>query len=170
MRGSARTGHQSNYGGLTMPVNLVSFQITDSGGSTRSVVLPCADTETLTDIQSFVTNNASVLDDTIAGIISGASVNMALTLPGGLNATPADDKLVDLGGLLGFDVADSDYRTSIYHPTTLSNLIDNSKNIQNAGAMATWITALLAGTYVDITDKHENSLVSFLSGKRVHRK
>lgn len=153
-----------------MGVHLLTFTILDSAGKTKSVVVPMADTESITDIQTFVTNHAALLDAVIGGVIQSAQVQYALTLPGGLNATPADDMPVSRGGLFAFSATGTAYRKSIYVPTVLASLISNDGDIPNAGATATWITDLLSGTEISPTDNYENVLASFLSGSRVNRK
>jgi len=153
-----------------MGVHLLTFTITDAGGKSKAFVLPMADTEAIADIQAFVTATALAVDDCIGGIISSAQVAYALTLPGGLNATPVDDRLVNQGGLLAFAVTGSDYRTSSYLPTVVDALVGNNRDIENSGDMATLITALLATGSITLTDKHENPLASFLKGTRVNRK
>lgn len=153
-----------------MGVHLLSFQITDADGKTKSVVMPMADTESIADIQTFVTNHAPLLDNVVDGVISQASVQYSLTLPGGLDATPEDDLLVSTGGLFGFSATGTAYRHGIYVPTVKLALISNSKDIANAGDTATWITDLLSGTEVTLTNKFENVLAAFLGGLRVNRK
>lgn len=153
-----------------MGIHLLTWQIQDSNGDTKSVVMPMADSEAIADIQTFVTNHAALLDAVIGGVIAKATVSYALTLPGGLNPTPADDKPVSRGGLFGFSATGTTYRKGIYVPTVLDTLIANSGDIPNSGVTATWITDLLSGTEVSITDNYENVLSAFLSGERVDRK
>jgi len=74
------------------------------------------------------------------------------------------------GGLLGFSVADSEYRTSIYIPTYSETLIDNYRVIADAGATAALLTAMLAGANADVSDKDGNIISAFLGGTRRHRK
>jgi len=153
-----------------MGVHLLTWQITDADGNTRSIVMPMADTESVADIQTFVTNHAALLDAVVDGVISKASVQHALTLPGGLDATPEADMLVSTGGLFSFTATGTDYRKSIYVPTVKMALISDSKDIPNAGDVAAWITDLLSGTEISPTDNFENVLAAFLSGTRVNRK
>jgi len=153
-----------------MGVHLISFKISDAAGKSKSIVFPCPDTATYAEVCAFVTQIDSLVDGVISGIIDSASVQMACPIDGGLNATPADDMLVEDGGLLGFSVTGSAYRTGLYIPTYSQSLIGNDKDIPNAGATASLITALLSGTNVDVTDKWENPLAAFLKGTRVHRK
>jgi len=153
-----------------MGVHLLTWQITDVDGKTKSVVMPLADTESVADIQTFVTNHALLLDAVIDGYISQVTVAYAMTLPGGLDVTPEDDMLVSTGGLFSFTATGTAYRKAIYVPTVKNSLISNSKDIANAGAVATWITDVLSGTEVSVTDNYENVLSAFLSGTRVNRK
>jgi len=153
-----------------MGVHLLTWQDTDVDGKTKSVVMPMADAESVADIQTFVTNHAPLLDACIDGYISQVTVAYAMTLPGGLDVTPEDDMLVSTGGLFSFTATGTAYRKAIYVPTIKNSLISNSKDIPNAGAIATWITDLLSGTEVDITNNFENVLSAFLSGTRVNRK
>lgn len=153
-----------------MAISLLSWQILDAGGKTKSIVMPMAATESQADIQTFVTNHAPLLDAIIDGVITGASVQLALTLPGGLETVPAVDMLVSTGGLFGFSVTGSAYRKALYVPAVKNSLISDTKDIPNAGAAATWITDVLSGTEVSITDNFENPLAAFLGGERVNRK
>lgn len=153
-----------------MGVHLLTFQVTDADGKTKSIVYPMADTESIADLQTFVTNHAALLDAIVDGVLTQASVQYALTLPGGLDATPEDDMLVSTGGLFGFSATGTAYRFGIYVPTVKNALISNSKDIPNAGDTAAWITDLLSGTEVTITNQYENVLAAFLSGLRVNRK
>ena len=153
-----------------MGVHLLTYQVTDAAGETKSVVIPMADTEAIADIQTFVTNHTALLDAVVDGVITKATVSYALTLPGGLDATPEADMLVSTGGLFSFTATGTGYRKSIYVPTVKNTLISDSKDIPNAGAVAAWITDLLSGTEVSPTDNYENVLAAFLSGTRVNRK
>jgi len=153
-----------------MGVHLLTFQITDGYGLTKSVVIPMADTEAIADIQTFVTNHAPHLDEVIGGVITKASVQYALTLPGGLDSVAENDHPVKHGGLFAFSVTGSAYRKSIYVPTVLHTLIAEGGNIANSGFTAAWITDLLSGTEISPTNNHEQVLASFLSGKQVDRK
>lgn len=153
-----------------MGVHLLSWTITDADGKTKSIVMPMADSEAIADVQTFVTNHAALLDAVVDGVITSAQVQYSLTLPGGLDATPEDDMLVGDGGLFAFSATGTAYRKSIYVPTVKLALISNNKDIANAGAVATWVTDLLSGTEVSLTDNYENVLAAFLSGTRVKRK
>jgi len=153
-----------------MGVHLLSYTIQDADGKTKSVVIPMADTEAIADIQTFVTNHSALLDACLDGIITKAAVSYALTLPGGLNDTPANDSHVEEGGLFAFNATGTSYRKSIYVPAYAKSLIANSGDIANAGDTAAWITDLLSGTEVSPTDNFENVLASFLSGTLKYRK
>ena len=153
-----------------MGVHLLAWQITDGAGATKSIVMPMADAESIADIQTFVTNHALILDDVVGGVITAATVSYALTLPGGLDPTADIDHPVKHGGLFGFSATGTAYRYGIYVPTVKHALIAEGGNIANAGDTATWITDLLSGTEISPTNKHENVLASFLSGKWVDRK
>lgn len=153
-----------------MGVHLVTMTITDAGGNSKSVVLPVPDTATYAEICSFVLEIDSLVDAVISGIIESAQVTMNCPIDGGLNSTPADDMLVSDGGILGFAVSGSVYRTSIYIPTYAANLMSNDKDIPNSGATASLVTALLGGANADVSDKFENVISAFLSGTKVHRK
>lgn len=153
-----------------MAVSLLSWQILDAGGKTKSIVMPMAGTESQSDIQTFVTNHAPLLGAVLDGVITGVSVQLALTPPGGLPTTPLADKLVSTGGLMGFSCVGTDYRKAIYLPTVKNALISDTRDIPNTGDMADWITDLLSGTEVSITDNYENVLSAFLGGTRVNRK
>jgi len=153
-----------------MGVHLITFKITDSGGKSKSIVMQCADTETYADIALFVLQVDSLIDTVIDGVITSAQVSMNCPIDGGLNATPVDDMLVSDGALLGFAVTGSAYRDAFYIPTVKLTLMGNDKDVPNASDMATLITALLSGTNIDLTNKHEQVYASFLTGSRVSRK
>jgi len=132
--------------------------------------MPMASSEAIADIQTFVTNHAASLDAIVGGVIQSAQVSYALTLPGGLNDTPDDDRPVSRGGLFAFSAAGTAYRSSIYVPTIIPTLVANNGDIARAGATDTWLTDLLSGTEVSLTDKFENVLTAFLEGSRANRK
>lgn len=150
--------------------NLIAFKITDAAGRAKSAVFPVNSDATVTEMNAFVSQIAPLVDNCIDGILSAATVTIALSLPGGLGSTPADDKLVEDGGLLAFDAADTDYRSSIWIPAIADTAVDNYKTIANAGSIATLVTAILSGTNCNVQDKHSNALTAFLSGKRTYRK
>lgn len=153
-----------------MGVHLISFQITDAGGKTRSVVMPTADSETYAAICAFVLEVDSLLDAVIGGYISNASVQMTCPLGAGLATSATADYHVSDGGLLSFGATGTAYRSSIYVPTYDRALIDDNKSIADAGATQALQQAILGGVNVTITDKWENALSSFLGGSGVHRK
>ncbi|KKM74446.1 hypothetical protein LCGC14_1400230 [marine sediment metagenome] len=153
-----------------MGVHLVTFQITDAGGNSKSIVIPCPDTATYTEIAAFVLEVDSLIDACISGIITNAQVMMSCPIDGGLNPTPADDMLVIDGGLLGFSATGTAYRSGLYIPTYANSLMGNDKDIPNTGATAALVTALIGGVNIDVSDKFENHLDAFLSGAKVHRK
>ena len=153
-----------------MGVHLISWKITDAAGAAKSIVMQCADTETYANIALFVLQVDSLLDAVVDVVITSATVAMNCPIDGGLDETPEDDMLVGDGGVMGFAVTGSAYRTSMFIPTVKLNLIGNDRDIANAGATAALITALLSETNIALTDKHENVLASFLSGTRRSRK
>ena len=126
--------------------------------------------ETISDIQSFITNLADAFGDVLGGVITKASVDYVLTLPGGMKSTYDDDHLVWEGGLFAFSVTGSPYRISFFQPTYLRSLISDSKDIPNSGDTATMVNAMLNTTYITLTDKYGNPLSAFLQGKCVQRK
>lgn len=152
-------------------VHVISIVIEDAGGHRKAINLHCSDTETLSDIQTFITAHLPKLDAMISGKIVAATVQMALTLPGGLSTTALADMLVDDGGLFGFGVTGTGYRYATFVPTVNLTLMDNDWSIADAGAVQTWEQSVLSGeSAITLTNKHEQALASFLSGTRVKRK
>jgi hypothetical protein len=95
---------------------------------------------------------------------------MSCPIDGALNDTPADDMLVTTGGRITMNVTGTPYADSFYLPTLATTLYDNNGVVENAGAMATLVTALLSGTNIDVSNRHEQLWASFRSGARANRK
>jgi hypothetical protein len=154
-----------------MGVHIVSIQIEDEGGNHKSIVYPVPDSEPLADIQTFITGVMPELDAVLGGKITQASVQMALSLPGGLKAVALADYPVRDGALMGYSVTGSIYRTSHFLPTFLRTLINSADSVDNAGLTLAYNNALIAGEAVlNVSDLHENPLAAFLSGRGRGRK
>lgn len=153
-----------------MGVHVISLTLLDSGGSKKAVTYHCADSETIADIQTFVTGHAPKLAAAVGAQVLAASVQYSLALPGGLPAA-ADDYPVDNGALLGFSVTGTQYRHGIYVPSVLRAFLDNDRAVLDIGAMNTYQLSILSGeAAISLTNKHEQLLAAFLGGDGADRK
>lgn len=152
---------------------LLGFQITDEGGKKRNVVYPVVAGATLSQIQVFVDGHLDALDNVTGGKVTGAFVTFSLSLGGMAGGKPAAlaDHPVKHGGLLGWDVVGTKYRSSIFVPSYMRALIDANESIADAGDTGIYVDSILAGAAgVVISDLAGRALSSFLGGKSSDRK
>lgn len=153
-------------------VNLLSIEVRDYVGGTKTIPLYFPATATLAQMQAFADDFLPKLSPTIDAYIVSASVTLQLTLPSGLDTTADTGNTVHEGALLAFDADDTAYRFSTYIPSW-KNAGFAGDEVTNTGAYATLITDILTGEgdpAVAPSDKNANDLATFIAGKRVFRK
>ena len=109
--------------------------------------------------------------DAISGLaISDASVQLGLTLPGGIKTTPTADYRTDAGGLFAFSVTGSEYRTSIYVPGILDAMRNGDDIPVSFTEVDDFVQACEVGPGVPVSDKYANVIASFLGSRYAQRK
>lgn len=91
--------------GATMAYNTIAYRIrddeADTSEDTLAVYAPAG--LTLAQYQAFADFQAPLVDALTEGQITAVQLNITLTLPGGLKATPVAGALNERGGLITFD-------------------------------------------------------------------
>jgi hypothetical protein len=121
---------------------------------------------TLANIQTLFDSFLPDLDAAIDPIIEDASINLQLTLPGGLKSTAGTGTTVHEGALLHFDAANTNYVFDPYVPGWKQAGFSGD-TVLNTGVYATLIGDFIS---LSIVDKQGNALSTFENGSRVFRK
>jgi len=152
-----------------MGVHVISVPILDDAGKTRALNLYCDDSETIANVQLFVTDLIPALDAVTGGKIVSANVTMALAI-GTPKASPLADHFNTLGALMAFGAADTQYRHGLYVPCYRHSLI-SAGAIANSGDTQTFQELVLSGGgHVALTNKAAQALDAFLGVERTTRK
>lgn len=149
--------------------NLLSVTLIGDQEDKKAVDVFFPSASTFAQIQAFATEFLPLLDAVIGGKILEASVNLGITLPGGLKADPEAGSDVHVGGLLTFDVADTEYSHGLYVPSW-KFFTGNLVNLAGAGVGA-FITEIEDGDgTISPSDRFANDIVVNTKAKKVYRK
>jgi len=152
-----------------MGVHVLSIPISDDGGKIRAMNLYMDDSETITNIQSFITAFVPKLDAVTGGKITNVLLQFSLD-KGTPKAAAVDDCPVNQGALFGFSVVDTQYRHSAFVPAIRKTLVAGEV-IANTGAVQTLQESILSGEgYITLTNKAAQDLDSFLEVEPSDRK
>lgn len=150
--------------------------IVDRSAHPKAMQIYFPATSTLTQLQTFVTNFAPLVNAVIDGVIASSLISVQATLPGGLRSVAVDGNRVNEGALLTFDADSTNYAHSIYIPSW-ANSEFNGGVINETQAITDLLDALVQGVLVNSTrvdpmpsDKYANDLVAFVKGVRAFRK
>lgn len=143
----------------------VSYAVEDYAGKNAIVRVFVDATATLAEIQSMSDAMAAELDPITDGKIVGATVNLALTLPGGLKASAVAGSDINRGINWAFTAADTTYGHTIRTPAPPDAIVDGEAIVPNADTND-WITACLDGDAVtEPSDEYANDLTAAKSQK-----
>lgn len=129
-----------------MAVNIINLRLQDSESDTRRATVPFYVTPSLTiaEYQAFVATAAARLDAVSGAKIVAADMVLALTVPGGLKATPAAGSLNERGGLIGMDTV-GQWPSSVRIPAILPTIMSGDSFSLTEPAIADFIDLLSAG-------------------------
>jgi hypothetical protein len=130
----------------------LSVQLTDALGVTASVpyYLSIADTQTVAELNTAMAAILTDLDPVTGAAIANATVNISVTLPGGIKATPAAGSEVERGGLFNWSQLGIKYKFGVLVPALKQSVIVNGKiNLADA-AVSTW-NALMSTVGGDVS-------------------
>lgn len=153
-----------------------SVQFLDKLGVTVSspYYLNIDDTKTLAAISTEVASLISSLDAISDSQITGANLQVEITLPGGLKSAPADTAENERTALFNFSQSGSPYRFGVDVPAIADSKIANGKVDLTDTNIQDFITLLkTAGTnltYVSTAIKALVALIDALLSFRKHRK
>lgn len=114
-----------------MADSLLSVKVVDDAGKSKTVPVFFTSSVTPANIQTFATDFIPLLDATIDGMITEATVTLDITVPGGIKASPVVDSTVRRGAVESF-ANPSRFNWSLYIPS--------------------FSLALITGGNIDITD------------------
>jgi hypothetical protein len=154
----------------------VSFSIEDRDGDNNTVVVFVDNTFTLAQYQGFVTAFAPLLDGVTNGKVVSATLNMEMTLPGGLKASATSGAENQVGGLWTL-ATPARYKHGIRVPALVDSLfVGKNVNYSAAGAAQNFTNALtggvdVSGTQIIPRDGYGNDLTSVATAvKSIRRK
>jgi hypothetical protein len=146
-------------------VSAISYSLEDYSGDSRSVRVYVPATATLAEIQALSDVLAAELDAITGMKIIGASVDLALTLPGGLKAAAVTDTDAERGVNWAMNCANTVYSHTIRTPGATNAIVDGEAVVVTAD-VTDWLTALAAGDgTTQPTDQYANDITSEKSAK-----
>lgn len=152
-------------------VNLISVQLTDDRGQTTSTTIPIPATVSIADVQAYVTAMLPYLDAITGAKITGASVSLALTLPGGLKAAALSDHLNGMGVNFGYSAANTNYRWTFRLPAAAQTIISSGEWNTGDGNWTNFAPYLTTGDgTVAPCDRYGNDLTALLGAEVTFRK
>lgn len=152
--------------------SLITWSITDDGDQAKPLPIYCEvfDTNTLGDIQTWVTAVAPLLEPLLDGKQASVTAKFTFNLPAGLKASPVAGSDVERGGLLTCSVNGSKYAHSLSIPALKEALFSgDAVLVANADIVAffNYISAIQGG--VIASDKYGNVLSAIRKGKKNFR-
>jgi len=145
-------------------VNSITYSLEDYSGDSRTVRVFTPATATLAELQNLSNAVAAELDAITGMKILGASVSIALTLPGGLKAS-ATEVDAERGINWSFVAADTNYGYTIRTPGAPDAIVDGESMVPTADTND-WLTVMLDGdATTEPTNEHAGDLLSFKSAK-----
>jgi len=152
-------------------VDIISVGLVDHKGDRGSVVYYVPTGSTLADILFQAQAFMGTLDSVTGAIIQDASVTLGLTLPGGLKTVAAASHDIEKGANIGFDVADTPYRTTVRVPAVMETLLAGETMILGSGVGQVFSNLVVAGTGgVNPSDKFGADIVGVIEGLVTFRK
>ncbi len=149
-------------------VHVITVGIRDYLGERKTLqpplYLPAA--TTVATINTLLGTMLPLLDAVIDGKIEDVSVQLALTLPGGLKGSAVTGKDVHNGANLTFDPADTNFAHSFYVPTW-EEAGFSGQTVVNSGDYSDLFDELVADNF---TDKDGNTFDAYVTGNRTRRK
>jgi len=129
-----------------MAVNVINFRLQDAETDTKLATLPLYVPTglTLAQYQTFADAAAEAVDNVTGSEITGIDMTLALTLPGGLKASPVAASLNERGGILGMETS-GQFNDSVRIPAILVSLMPGDTFDPAAAAVNTFRLILVAG-------------------------
>lgn len=168
---TANNGYIAERGTL-MTTDILSYGIVDGDGDHKSVPIYIPHGLTLAQMQTFATAQAALLNAVIDGMIDSITATFTLTIPGGLNGTPANGVEAQKGALLDFVASGTPYKFGLYVPTWKPSLFtgDNA-NLNDSGPVDAFVGSMVAGaTPAFPSDKYGNDLTGIVRAVKRFRK
>lgn len=151
--------------------DFITFKLTDIDGQSGTLQLFVPTGGTIAQLQTLSDAFAAVLDDVTAAIIEESTVTLQLTLPGGLDVTPANGHYIQHGANFGFDAADTPYRHTIRVPAILESLLTGDVVETGSPPGSTFVNGITGGFGGLLpSDRYGNDLTALLSALRSFRK
>jgi hypothetical protein len=154
--------------------NVVTFGIRDSKGKRSTVPVFFPTTFTVADLQAFVNAFAPNLNSVIEGVIEGASLQLEMTLPGGLRTDPVANSDIEEGGNFAFTTP-SRYKHTLRIPA-LSQALFSGESVTVVGNdLETLLQQMTggvdnSGTQVIPTNGHAEDLIALAASKKTFRR
>jgi len=146
-------------------VNSITFSLIDYSGDKRTVRVFTPATATLAELQNLSNAVAAELDAITGMLITGASVNLQLTLPGTLKASAVEDVDAERGVNWTFAKLNSNYSYTIRTPGATDAIVDGENLVPTADTND-WLTVMLDGdATTEPTDEYANDLIAATAQK-----
>jgi len=132
-----------------MAVNTINIRLQDSETDSQLATFPLYVPTgfTLAQYQTFFDAAAEVVDNVTGSEIVAADITLALTLPGGLKASPVAASLNERGGIIGMENA-GQFNDSVRIPAILTSIMSGDSFSLSDTAIAALTLLLTAGDSV----------------------
>lgn len=129
-----------------MAVNQILFRLQDGESDVKRATLPfyVPTGLTLAQYQAFADTAAPVVDDVTGSKIAEIDLNVALTVPGGVKASPIANTVNERGGLIGMETA-GQFNDSVRIPNILWSIMTGDSFSLADPAIAAFTLLLTAG-------------------------
>jgi hypothetical protein len=151
--------------------DFVTYSLVDHKADVFSLPVFVPTGGTIAQLQALSDAISAVLDAVTGCQIQSASVNLGLTLPGGLKGSPTANLDIEKGANFGFDAANTDYRHTIRVPAIPSAMVIGELVDLTHSDIIAFRDAILAGVAPSLpSDRYGNDLTSLLSARVTFRK
>jgi len=149
-----------------MASHVVSVGIVDFAGDRKTLALFFPTEDSVATIQTNMNTLLPLLNAVIDGKIVDMSIQLSMTLPGGLKSSAVAGNTVHEGANLRYDVAGSDYVHTPYVPSW-ENAGFAGKEVLATGEYAAFEAGIITA---GASNQDGLDLSAFLSGNRAFRK
>lgn len=162
-------------GAQSVAYNTITFRTQDTetdGDKTKALPINLPVGFTLAEYQAWATAAAPIIDAALDSKIVGIELNLNLTIPGGLKATPANNVLNERGGLLSFSTT-GPRNDSVWLPGIKRSLMPGdaiATGSTEIGAVVTLLTTETTAADIRPVTNQDYQWSELLGGKKSLRK
>lgn len=154
--------------------NVASFSIRDAKGKRSTVPIFFPTTFTVEDVQAWITAAAPNLNNIVDGVIEGVTLQLDMTLPGGLRTDPVVNSDIEEGANFSFTTP-SRYKHTLRVPCMAQAFLQGESVLTVGNDVETFIGQVTGGvdnggTQVIPTNGHAEDLIALAAAKKTFRR